>query len=132
MFFNVNNMVNLCRLTSSYKFNIGRVIWDPHGMYFASIFQLSTFIRLLMDLMTHALWNKEPTRKIKLSENIWFIMEVLSIDKNATILLSTFKFNYHSVPFLQTVTYLKIVRFHFMTVSGQCFGNTAFKNIITN
>ena len=49
--------------------------------------------------MTHALWNEEPARKIWLSKNIWFIVEVLPVDKDATFLLSTFKFNYYSVLF---------------------------------
>ena len=65
--------------------------------------------------MTHALQNEEPTRKIKLSENIWFITEVLPADKDATFLLPTFKSNYYSVLFLQTATCLKIIRFHLMT-----------------
>ena len=57
-----------------------------------------------MVLVTHALPNEEPSRKIMLGENIWFILEVLSVDKNATFLFPTFKFNYHSVLFLQMVT----------------------------
>ena len=51
--------------------------------------------------MTHALRNEEPTRKIKLSENAWFIAEVLSVDKNVTSLLPKFKFNCHSVIFFK-------------------------------
>ena len=51
--------------------------------------------------MTHALQNEEPTRKIKLSENAWFIAEVLSVDKNVTFLLPKFKFNCHSVIFFK-------------------------------
>ena len=52
-------------------------------------------------LLTHALQNEEPTRKIKLSENAWFIAEVLSVDKNVTFLLPKFKFNCHSVIFFK-------------------------------
>ena len=51
--------------------------------------------------MTHALQNEDPTRKIKLSENAWFIAEVLSVDKNVTFLLPKFKFNCHSVIFFK-------------------------------
>ena len=51
--------------------------------------------------MTRALRNEEPTRKIKLSENAWFIAEVLSVDKNVTFLLPKFKFNCHSVIFFK-------------------------------
>ena len=65
-----------------------------------------------MILVTHTLQNEEPTSKIKLSENIWFITEILSVDNDATFLLPKFEFNYHSVPFLQTVQCLKIIRFH--------------------
>ena len=54
-----------------------------------------------MVLVTHALWNEEPARKIWLSKNIWFIVEVLPVDKDATFLLSTFKFNYYSVLFFK-------------------------------
>ena len=50
-----------------------------------------------MVLVTHALQIEEPTRKIELSENIWFIMEVFSVDKDAVFLLPTFKFNNDSV-----------------------------------
>ena len=96
------------RLTSFIKFNVDRIIPKPSGMNLASIFQLSTFIGQLMILVKHAPLNEEPTRKIKLDENIWFITEVLRVDKNATFLLPTIKFNYHSVLFLQTVTCLKI------------------------
>ena len=96
------------RLTSFIKFNVDRIIPKPSGMNLASIFQLSTFIGQLMILVKHALLNEEPTRKIKLGENIWFITEILSVDKNATFLLLTIKFNYHSVHFLQTVTCFKI------------------------
>ena len=52
-------------------------------------------------LLTRALRNEEPTRKIKLSENAWFIAEVLSVDKNVTFLLPKFKFNCHSVIFFK-------------------------------
>ena len=62
-----------------------------------------------MVLVTHALRNEEPTRKIELSENNWFITEVLSVDKDAMFLLPTFKFNDDSVLFLQTLTFLKII-----------------------
>ena len=71
--------------------------------------------------MTHALRNEETTKKIELSENLWFITEVLSVDKDAMILLPTFKFNDHSALFLQRVTCLKIIRFHLMTGQGQCY-----------
>ena len=43
---NVNNMMNLHRLTSFITFNIDRVIPKPCGMNLACILQLSTFIRL--------------------------------------------------------------------------------------
>ena len=39
-------------------------------MNLACIFQLFTFIGKLMILVKHALLNEEPTRKIKLGENI--------------------------------------------------------------
>ena len=107
--------MNFHRLTSFIKFYIVGVIPKPCGINLASIFKLSTFIRKLMVLVTHALRNKEPTRKIKLSETIRFITEVLSVDKDAMSLLTTFKFNYDSVLFLQTMTCLKIIRFHLMT-----------------
>ena len=32
-----------------------------------------------MVLMTHAFWKEEPTRKFKLSGNIWFIVEALFV-----------------------------------------------------
>ena len=51
-FFNINNMMNLRRLTSLIKFYIDRVIPIPRGMNLASIFQLSTIIRQLMALVT--------------------------------------------------------------------------------
>ena len=54
-----------------------------------------------MVLVTHALWNEEHTRKIKLSKNIWFITEVFPVDKDVTFLLPTFKFNYYSVLFFK-------------------------------
>ena len=63
-------MMNLYRLTSFIKFNIDGVIPKPRGMNLASIFQLSTFIRQLMVLMTHAPRNEETARKIKLIESI--------------------------------------------------------------
>ena len=57
-------------------------------------------------------------------------MQVLSIDQDAASLFPTFEFNYDSVLFLQTVTCLKIIRFHLMTGQGQCSANAVFKNII--
>ena len=53
-----------------------------------------------MVLVRHAFQNEEPTRKIKFSETIWFI--ILFVDKDTTSLLPTFKFNYDSFLFLQT------------------------------
>ena len=51
--------------------------------------------------MTHALRNEEPARKIYLlfTTGIIYITEVLPVDKDATFLLPTFKFNYYSVLF---------------------------------
>ena len=69
-------------------------------MNIASIFRLSTFIRLLIVLATHALRNEEPTRKIKLGENIRFITEVLSVNRDATFFLPISKINNHSDLFL--------------------------------
>ena len=89
----------LRRLTFVIKFNIDGVIPKPRGINLPSVFQLTTFIRWLMVLVIHALRNKEPTRKIKLSENIWFITEVLSADKNVTFLLPTFKLELSQCPF---------------------------------
>ena len=68
-----------------------------------------------MVLVTHALQNKEPNRKIKLSENIWFFIEVPSVNKDTTFLLGTFKLKDYSVGFLQTVTCLDIIGFQYMT-----------------
>ena len=83
--------MNLCRLTYFIKFNINRIIPKAPEMNLASIFQLSTLIRQLMVLVTHAVRNEEPTRKIKLSENFWFITEILSVTKDVAFLLSKFK-----------------------------------------
>ena len=44
-FFYINNVMNLCWLTSLIKFNFDGVIPKPRGMNLASIFQLTTFIR---------------------------------------------------------------------------------------
>ena len=52
-------------------------------------------------LVIHAVWNEEPARKILLGENIWFITEVLPVDKDAMLLLPTFKFNYYRVLFFK-------------------------------
>ena len=67
-----------------------------------------------MVLVKNALRNEEPTRKIKLSENVWFITDVFPVDKDATFLLPTIKCNYYNVIFLQMVTFLKIISFNFM------------------
>ena len=62
--------MNLRGLTSFSKFNIDGVIPKPHGMNLASIFQHFSAFVIFMVLVTHALRNEEPTRKIELSENI--------------------------------------------------------------
>ena len=85
----------------------------------SAFFQLSTFIRQLVFLMTHGLQNKVPTRIIKLSEDIWFIMEVLSVQKDVMLLLFALKFNNHCALFYQTVTCLQITEFHLMTETLQ-------------
>ena len=40
-----------------------------------------------MILVTHALRNKEPTWEVKLGKNIWFVMEVIFVHKNAVFCL---------------------------------------------
>ena len=60
-------MVHVEMLTSFIKFNINRIILKPRGINFPL---LSAFISQLMAPATHALQNKEPTRKSMLSKNI--------------------------------------------------------------
>ena len=124
--------MNLRWLPSFIKFNIDGVIPKLRGMNLASNFQLSTFIRQLVVLLTRALRSEEPARKILLSENIWFILKVLPVDKDATFSLPTFKFNYYSVLLFHMVTCLKIIRFHLVAMPRKCPTNAVFKNIIIN
>ena len=75
---------------------------------------------------------KSLPEKLSWVKTFWFITEVLSVNKEAMFLLPTFEFNNDSILFLQTVTCLKIIRFHRMSGWWQCSANVAFKNIITN
>ena len=75
---------------------------------------------------------KSLPEKLSWVKTFWFITEVLSVNEEAMFLLPTFEFNNDSVLFLQTVTCLKIIRFHRMSGWWQCSANVAFKNIITN
>ena len=62
-----------------------------------------------------AFQNEEPTRKIMLSENISFIIEVLYVNQDAAFLLPTFRFNNYIVLFPQMVTCLEIIELDLMT-----------------
>ena len=110
--------INLSKLTTPRSFSMSITWWifvdwlRSLSLTLKELFQnhaewiLPAFFNCLhvcLILARHALENKEPTRRNNLRENIWFITEVLSIDKNATYLLPTFKCNYQSVLFVQTV-----------------------------
>ena len=122
--------MNLRRLTSFIKFNIDWVIPKLCGIDFARTFQLSTFIRywwFSWNMLSQTKGLPEKYSWVRTSDFpvLWRLVIGYIFD-------STFKFNYYSALFLQTVTCLKVIRLHLMAGKGQCPANDVFKNIITN